>query len=404
MSMFYDTVDGVKTTGGDVDSTDATWWQELRAEFPYLEDHVFAWSGGQAPIANSVRAAISRVMASWDADPVALATTEWPVYDGARQEVATLLGCEVDRVAASESTSSALSVATAMVLARWQRAGAPPANVVLHWDCHPASSYHWLTTSQLYPSLSVRWARRDDHEDPVQALLAQADGETIAVVATHVAWRTGAALDLAALGRRRRAASWALLIDAAQSAGAVPLGPYADDIDFIGFPGYKWLLGPPGTGYLVLGAGWLDEPSPISGWAAVRDFPVDVTEFLPLRGGAGIRFGMPSFIPLAGSQAALGLINRAGIGRIADRVDYLMGQLLDGLDGLGFDPVTPRPAAERAGVCSVEVPDMDEAVAALAEHRIATFPELQYMRLDLHAFNTEEDVQRIVDCFALLRK
>ena len=37
MSMFYDTVDGVKTTGGAVDSTDTTWWKELRAEFPYLE-------------------------------------------------------------------------------------------------------------------------------------------------------------------------------------------------------------------------------------------------------------------------------------------------------------------------------------------------------------------------------
>ena len=58
MSMFYDTVDGVKTTGGAVDSTDTTWWKELRAEFPYLDDHVFAWSGGQVPIANSVRAAI----------------------------------------------------------------------------------------------------------------------------------------------------------------------------------------------------------------------------------------------------------------------------------------------------------------------------------------------------------
>jgi len=73
-----------------VGGTDTNWWQELRAEFPYLEDHVFAWSGGQVPIANSVRAAIGRVMASWDDDPVTLATTEWPVFDGARQEVATL--------------------------------------------------------------------------------------------------------------------------------------------------------------------------------------------------------------------------------------------------------------------------------------------------------------------------
>jgi selenocysteine lyase/cysteine desulfurase len=387
-----------------MESIDASWWKELRAEFPYLEDHVFAWSGGQVPIANSVRAAIDRVMAAWDADPVTLAQREWEVFDGARQEVATLFGCPAERVAASESTSHAMSVATAMVLARWQRAGAPRANVVLHWDCHPASSYHWLIAAQQHPSLSVRWAARSDHDDPVEALVASADEETIAVVATHVAWRTGAALDLGSLGSHRRAAAWALLLDAAQSAGAVPFAPYAGDIDFIGFPGYKWLLGPPGTGYLVIGPGWLDEPSPVSGWAAVRDFPVDVTEFKPMPGGAGVRYGMPSFIPLAGSQAALQLINRAGIERIAARVAGLTGSLLSGLDELGFDPVTPRAAGERAGVCSVEVPDLAAAVAALAEHHISTLPELQYIRLDLHGFNTEEDVARILDCFAGLRR
>ncbi|HEX3921500.1 MAG TPA: aminotransferase class V-fold PLP-dependent enzyme [Streptosporangiaceae bacterium] len=384
--------------------TDTNWWQELRAEFPYLEDHVFAWSGGQVPIANSVRAAIGRVMASWDDDPITLATTEWPVFDGARQEVATLFDCSPDRVAVTESTSGAMYVATAMVLARWQRSGAPPANVVLHWDCHPASSYQWLVAAALHEPLTVRWAVPGDHPDPVEALLARADDETIAVVATHVAWRSGAALDLAALGRRRAAARWALLIDAAQSAGAVPIGPHADHIDFIGFPGYKWLLGPPGTGYLVTGTGWVGEPSPVSGWAVAKDFPVDVTEFKPMPGGAGIRFGMPSFIPLAGSQAALKLLNRAGIDRIAARVADLTGLLLAGLDDLGFDPVTPRAAHERAGVCSVEVGDLDQAVAALAEHRIATFPELQYIRLDLHAFNNEQDVERILACFATLRR
>jgi hypothetical protein len=54
-------------------------------------------------------------------------------------------------------------------------------------------------------------------------------------------------------------------------------------------------------------------------------------------------------------------------------------------------------------VCSVEVPDLEQAVAALAEHRISTMPELNYIRLDLHAFNNDEDVARILDCFAGLR-
>lgn len=86
---------------------------------------------------------------------------------------------------------------------------------------------------------------------------------------------------------------------------------------------------------------------------------------------------------------------------IANSVRAAIGRVMASWDD---NPVTPRPAGERAGVCSVEVPDMDAAVAALASRRIATFPELQYMRLDLHAFNTEQDVQRFVDCFALLRK
>src|SRR6202050_12058 len=278
MSMVNQTAHNVKSSangleGTDMDSTDATWWTELRAEFPYLENTLFRWSGGKAPIATSVRAAIDRVMAAWDADPVTLSQREWAVFDGARQEVAVLFGCPPERVAVSEGTSHAMYVATAMVQPRWQRAGARQANVLLHWDCHPASSSQWLVAGQQHPSLTVRWASRGDHEDPVEALLARADEETIAVVATHVAWRSGAAIDLAALGSRRRDASWALLVDAAQSAGAVPIAPYTDDIDFIAFPGYKWLLGPSGTGYLVIGAGWLDEASPISAGGAVQGFP-----------------------------------------------------------------------------------------------------------------------------------
>jgi selenocysteine lyase/cysteine desulfurase len=379
------------------------WWQELRAEFAYLDGHVFAWSGGQAPIARSVRAAIDRVLTGWQEDPVGLSAREWSVHGSVRNELAALLRCSADRIAVTQSTSSALALATTMVLTRWHRAGAPPANVVLHWDCHPASSYHWLAASLSFPALTVRWADPADDEDPVTALLSRADADTIAVVATHVAWRTGTALDLAAINRRRTGAPWAVLIDAAQSAGAADLGRYARDLDFIAFPGYKWLLGPPGTGYLVLGTGWARDASPISGWAVARDFPVDLTEYTPLPGGAGIRYGMPDLLALAGSHAALRLVNRAGIDRIAGRIAELTGLLLTGLDELGYDPVTPRAAAARAGVCAVPVPDVPTAAMVLAEHRIATLPELQCIRLDLHAFNTQDDVARILDCFGAIR-
>src|SRR5580700_1032150 len=103
MSMVNQTAHNVKSSangleGTDMDSTDATWWTELRAEFRYLDDHVFAWSGGQAPIATSVRAAIDRVLTTWEADPVTLSKREWTVHDRAREEIAVLFGCSTERV------------------------------------------------------------------------------------------------------------------------------------------------------------------------------------------------------------------------------------------------------------------------------------------------------------------
>jgi hypothetical protein len=55
-------------------------------------------------------------------------------------------------------------------------------------------------------------------------------------------------------------------------------------------------------------------------------------------------------------------------------------------------------------VCSVPVHNLAAAVAALREHRISTLPELSFIRLDLHGFNNEEDVARIIDCFASLHR
>ena len=76
-----------------------------------------------------------------------------------------------------------------------------------------------------------------------------------------------------------------------------------------------------------------------------------------------------------------------------------MGSLLKGLEDHGFGG---HSAPERAGwrVLGRGPNLLGGGCRSQPEHRIATMPELQYIRLDLHAFNTEEDVDRILDCFA----
>src|ERR1019366_3110310 len=67
---------------------------------------------------------------------------------------------------------------------------------------------------------------------------------------SHVTWTTGARLDIGAVTRFGRERGIPVVIDGAQSAGAIPIDVKALDVDFYAIPMQKWLCGPDGTGAL----------------------------------------------------------------------------------------------------------------------------------------------------------
>jgi cysteine desulfurase family protein len=73
------------------------------------------------------------------------------------------------------------------------------------------------------------------------------------VALTHASNVCGALQPVAEIAPLVRARGALLLVDAAQTAGAVPLDVSALGVDLLAFSGHKSLLGPPGTGGLVLG-------------------------------------------------------------------------------------------------------------------------------------------------------
>ena len=150
-----------------------------------------------------------------------------------------------------------MGLATGMVFARWIREGRWPANVVLQHDSHPASTYPWINAQRLGAPVDLRWAVPEDGQNAGDALAAAVDDQTLAVVVTHVSFRTGERVDIPALAGRFADRRFALMVDAAQSAGALDLSAETAACDFIGMPAYKWLLGPPGVGFLVaVRTGW----------------------------------------------------------------------------------------------------------------------------------------------------
>jgi cysteine desulfurase family protein len=165
----------------------------------------------------------------------------------------------------------------------------------------------------------------------------------------HASNVAGTVQPLRQIGALTRAAGTLLLVDAAQSAGALPIDVAADNVDLLAFTGHKALFGPQGTGGLWCRAGV--EPAPLfrGGTGSNSEFE-EQPEFWPDR----LESGTQNAVGLAGLLAGVSFIAETGLARIRAHELALIERLLDGLrDISGVRVYGPERAAERSPVVSV---------------------------------------------------
>ncbi|MDI7274567.1 MAG: aminotransferase class V-fold PLP-dependent enzyme [Anaerolineae bacterium] len=167
--------------------------------------------------------------------------------------------------------------------------------------------------------------------DP-EALAAALTPATRLIVLNHVSNVTGTLQDVNAVGRLARERGVLLLVDAAQSAGVVPIDVERDGIDLLAFPGHKGLLGPMGTGGLYIGPRVdVDELRPLcyggTGGNSEEDVP---PRALPIRYEAGTL----NAVGLAGLAAGVRFVLEQGVERILAHERSLAERLAAGLAAL----------------------------------------------------------------------
>ena len=189
---------------------------------------------------------------------------EEKVFDTLRQAAARLLGAQPDEIAcASNASESLCSLA-------WALSPGSGWNVVSARVEHPTVVYPWLRVARL-TGCDVRLAAdRDSLVDPSE-LMDLIDDRTSAVCISHVQYSTGQRLDLSTLSQVAHGHGALLVVDASQSAGAVPINVVDDDIDVLVTTGYKWLCGPFGSGVLYLRRDLHEELEPgLVGWRSTQ--------------------------------------------------------------------------------------------------------------------------------------
>jgi L-cysteine/cystine lyase len=226
------------------------------------------------------------------------------------------------------------------------------------------------------------------------------------VAVSHVLWATGRVLDLPGLAAVCREHDSMLLVDGAQSGGAIAVDAPASGADFYAFSGQKWLLGPQGSGGLWISPQRVEQVWPaVSGYLNLEGGQVGVFKTTAGR----LDGGSVDTVTLAGLAAAIEWVESlpggraAWIERTAANAERARGRLAA---VAGIELADPGP--ERGPLIALSVAgaddDLPELVAGLAERGVLVrfIPNTPYLRVSIGAWTSDEDVDRLIDGLSAL--
>jgi len=331
------------------------------------------------------------------------------VYE-ARQAVADLLGApDPLRVIFTKNATEALNIAI-------QGLVKPGGHVVTSSMEHNSVMRPLEAARASGASYSVVECARDGKLDPRDLEKALTPATSL-VVLNHASNVTGTILPVDEVAAITEKARIPLLVDAAQTAGRLPIDVVDQGIDLLAFSGHKELFGPQGTGGLYVRPGLDLEPLCYGGTGS-RSSELQQPAEYPDRFESGT-LNAPGIVGLG---AGVTFVSATGIDRVREHEVRLLVQLQEGLGSLrGVTAHGPSEVQARIGVVSLTLDDYQPPEAAeLLDRRygIATRAGLHCaptahktigtletgtLRVSFSYLNTEADVDYLLECLRDLK-
>ncbi len=251
---------------------------------------------------------------------------------------------------------------------------------------------------------------KDGFIDP-QEIKKALKKNTKLVVITHASNVIGVVEPIREIGRLVREAGVLFLVDAAQTAGVVPIDIEPDFIDLLAFPGHKSLYGPPGTGGLYVG-----ERAKMTPWREGGTGFNSESEIHPDTFPFILEGGTPNSVGIAGLKEGVEFIFEKGIEKIRAHEQTLVKQLrsslkqIPGIKMYGTDDVTKSVATVSFSLDGIEPQELsiilDQSFeiatraglhcAPLMHEFLGTAPQ-GCVRFSPGYFNTLHEIDQAVD-------
>ncbi|MEM2160499.1 MAG: aminotransferase class V-fold PLP-dependent enzyme [Candidatus Nitrosotenuis sp.] len=314
-----------------------------------------------------------------------------------RNTIAKLVNCRHEEVVLTSSVTEGINnVANGMSLP-------DGSNIVIRGTTHEHHSnyYPWLRLGKKVELRSVPHDANGFME--LSELEKTLDKNTKLVALSHGLYNTGAILPIPEIGKILNERGIPFFLDAAQTVGCTEFDFAKTGADFVAFNGYKWLCGPMGIGVFVCrkDAAQMLEPVNLAGESAMLyDNSKLAYKDIPDKFQGGFR----NFAAIVGLQNSISFLVSLGISNIRQKVMGLANLLRDELTKI--PDVTlygPEDPAKRTSIVSftMSTKSPQEIVERLEQQKIVLavreISEQKIVRASPHFFNTESEIQRVID-------
>jgi kynureninase len=370
-----------------------------RDRFPTLARGPYFAAHTLGPMPDTVPAALAGFAREW-ADRGVVAWEGW--LDRIRDTAAILEGL-FGAPAGSVALGPNVSVLAGQVLSCFDWSG--PRSRLVTTDLE-FSTCDYLYRAQESVGAKVEIVPSHDLTVDLDRLLGAIDEQTALVAVTHVAFRSSALLDAAAVAARAHQVGALVLLDTYQSAGTVPVDVRALDVDLVVGGSVKWLLGGPGTGYLYASPevaaglaprmlGWFGHQMPF----AFQPSPIAYAA------GAG-RFvtGTPNVPGHVMAAEGFRIVAEAGVDAIRAKSQRQVARLLEGFAAQGAVVRGPTDPAGRGGSVVVDFDGAEPATQELIRRGYTCdYRPGAGLRLGPHLYTTDDECDAVVAEVAAIR-
>ncbi len=223
------------------------------------------------------------------------------------------------------------------------------------------------------------------------------------VLLSTVNWATGLRPDLSTIVPALRSRGIVVYLDGTQSIGALALDTASVQPDFVAVDAYKWMISANGAGFLYVHPEMRKRlPPQVIGWRSDYDWRSvnSLHQGAPRFGETAEKYepGMLPFPSLYSLKASVEWMEEIGLAVIEERVLQLAELLRGGLTRLGAEFFPEQPHCLPSQIMAARLPGRDSVAIAksLAEQGIVISSRYGYLRISAHFYNTERDVEALL--------